>query len=703
MAEDTEKSDQNHLSPTMEMDREGSKSANEDDDDVVSKMNSEEWGEHVRQYQTSRQSASGSGQFRKSTEEHLQMKRDEFWATHKESIEENRMINELAEYHEQIKLMQQIKEEEEAAAKAEALRQSQIRHDLTHAQQRSNPSPEQLQLSLQQIDQMLQQLPSMLQQTLQSLQQSVAPMVTQLTNQLNEAKANNDNAKIQQFQLQQQAVQQQFQAQWAAYHQQYNDQVQQLKVNRLNTQNALQRALSSQRQVSVQSNNTPEYVPSFMRQSDEEGSPNTSHTTTDQHDSGDQRDKHILNKNRMFTINEDDTHSLSKKSQTPYIVDTAEDAQHGHNTSSGLTRRLSKGDNDEVLNESLHSVPIPSTTLHVSRSNGSSCASVAHSVTHSNHGLTLVIPPMEEKLSRSASRVTSQSISSQNTQNTLRSSHQSHHSHQSVSKSLTPNAPSPPSISPMKLSHHESSPNDHPFKPPVVPSMMGLTQSLPTTPVQTPAGRVRLQSLAEISRISLTPEFKAQQKRKTPNSRTNKTQTGVAYKGRNGRNGRNDGVSGVQSLPNSPRYSRRAENDSNRKIPIPRSKATGRVSPLILNGQHRLKASNTTKDNGLSIAYKYAAANGRNEQHGAFPDVRNINENECELSKSPSCTGSIELSQRFSDRSTSTSASSSDGDDDRKSSAGNTNVSHQDSHRSLYSYRFVILLQLHMLNGATIP
>merc|ERR1719317_865541 len=58
------------------------------------RLNSEEWNEHVEDFERST-----SGQIRKSTEEFLRMKRDEFWATHKESIEERRVIDEMAEIH----------------------------------------------------------------------------------------------------------------------------------------------------------------------------------------------------------------------------------------------------------------------------------------------------------------------------------------------------------------------------------------------------------------------------------------------------------------------------------------------------------------------------------------------------------------------------------------------------------------------------
>ena len=48
---------------------------------------------------------------RKSTEEFLKMKRDEFWAVHKESIEEQKIINEAAEYYDQLKFAREIEAE----------------------------------------------------------------------------------------------------------------------------------------------------------------------------------------------------------------------------------------------------------------------------------------------------------------------------------------------------------------------------------------------------------------------------------------------------------------------------------------------------------------------------------------------------------------------------------------------------------------
>ncbi len=50
-------------------------------------MDTEEWGERVEDFKQSRQSKSGSGQFRKSTEEHLEMKAEEFEDSECEGVE----------------------------------------------------------------------------------------------------------------------------------------------------------------------------------------------------------------------------------------------------------------------------------------------------------------------------------------------------------------------------------------------------------------------------------------------------------------------------------------------------------------------------------------------------------------------------------------------------------------------------------------
>ena len=71
------------------------------------RLNSEDWEKREKSFDRT-----GSGNIRKSTEEFLKMKRDEFWDTHKESIEETRMINQLAEYHEQLQFMKQMEQEQ---------------------------------------------------------------------------------------------------------------------------------------------------------------------------------------------------------------------------------------------------------------------------------------------------------------------------------------------------------------------------------------------------------------------------------------------------------------------------------------------------------------------------------------------------------------------------------------------------------------
>ena len=53
------------------------------------------------------------GDIRQSTDEFLRIKQ-QFWETHKDSLEETIMINQMAEYHEQLQLLKEMGKQENA-------------------------------------------------------------------------------------------------------------------------------------------------------------------------------------------------------------------------------------------------------------------------------------------------------------------------------------------------------------------------------------------------------------------------------------------------------------------------------------------------------------------------------------------------------------------------------------------------------------
>eukprot|EP01084_Bolivina_argentea_P250969 420719_1 len=121
---------------------------------------------------------------------------------------------------------------------------------------------QQLQLLLIQIQQALQQLRVQYTHQTQIIQQNFQPIMTTLTNQLNNAIKVNDGHKIQQLQLQQQNIQQQFQSQIAVVYDQVQVQSQQLQANQVTVKHALQiQQISMQKTQQMNTTQIPQFIP----------------------------------------------------------------------------------------------------------------------------------------------------------------------------------------------------------------------------------------------------------------------------------------------------------------------------------------------------------------------------------------------------------------------------------------------------------
>eukprot|EP01083_Nonionella_stella_P280854 955634_1 len=418
------------------------------------RLNSEEWDDREERIESfDRSTSSDHKNIRKSTEEFLKMKRDEFWDTHKDSIEDTRMINEAAEYHEQLTLMRQIEEEERLQqerqqremkqqqlllAQQQAFKQQQALQAQQQQQQlfkQPQPTPQQLQAVLMQIEQTLHGVQVQYTQQTQLLQRNYQPIVLNITNELNQAIQLNDTERIQRLRLQQQSIEQQFQSQVSVLQQQLTVQSQSLQSTQLNIKTALHNALQlhclrpiqPMQTIVTSSKAIPEFRPSEAVQEEV-------------HNDGDIK--------QIYTIRENETDD--KDSDTGTLL-------------------------------------------------------------------------REEDVSRTTSNASNLKISTQ---------------------SVSPNVMSP-SISPMKL---VSSPAPHPsVSLRLQQQQIAMTRSLPNSPL------IDVQSLAEISKVSLTPQFTSQRKKQTANKL-------------------------IKSLPNSPFF-----RSSRRKRKMKRKEM---LSPLILNGSN---------------------------------------------------------------------------------------------------------------------
>ena len=642
------------------------------------RLNSEDWEERQKSFDQT-----GSGNIRKSTEEFLKMKRDEFWESHKESIEETRMINQLAEYHEQLQLIRKMEQEQ----KAEELRQQkqyQQQQQLLRKQQafkaqqqqqqqqqtQNQPNIQQLQQLMANIQNALQQLQVQYAQHQQKIQQQFEPVVVSLTNAMQNAKQENNSQKMQQLQIQQAQTEQEFQKQIAMLQQQFAPQIQQLQLNAANVQQAYQQQLHQQQlhqqqqlnqqqlhqssQIKKKDRDIPVFIPSQQS--------NTN--------------------NKMDTIQENQVPIINQneKQSAPFIVD-----EHDVNIEDDakLNRRTSRGDNDEVLNGDNDNANI---IIKDQLNRNETIINRDENMSRSNSNLSHKSGKTVSDKTNNKQRVTSQSITSQKSNNSIT---------KSPVTTIASNMISP-SISPMKLSHSaHTSPVTMPTNnmtqhrvpnlsfnsqlPPTINTSSNNNNSncnntppnsLPTTPIP------GLPSLADISR---TPELKPQGQKK---KKRKKTKRGINS---------NDGI---RSLPNSP------FNASTKKLK-PKMNINAKsnpmgpmsdniLSPLILNEQ--------TNNGNCNNPYKHI-----NDHPLMINNNNNNNNNNREISDSQKSHSTTIRNEEKDDEeeddddglssSSSSESEEEEEDDDEKSmrsimtqSDRMTSRSRKDSNNSMYSY-----------------